>query len=502
MATRAPGRPELIAVPSKPGAHRISGVVNTVPTPANSSSNHVSRISERSLRLLTGLRAIALIIIALHLSAPALGETRAWGLWPTTYLPPWARWPLAGLAVLLCYPPITRRAAAFAERILARVTIRRLPLLLALIGLPLFWRFRLVHTRWGDAYILSQAIAHPDVHLTYTWQAPLTVYLHAQLWALGHRLWGWSDAMPPYALTSVLAGGIFLYALARLAIETSRDRYAAAITFGLVATLGTIQLFFGYVENYSLMTLGMMIYLWLAWRCLQDQIPLLWPATALALTHALHPSSIVLAPSLLYLGWVWARKGEERRYGAAAWQIILPMVIVAGGVILLMEQGGHGLRYLVGEDRPGGGDGKWFVPLFAATTRWEHYTMFSWGHLVDMLNEQLLTAPMALWTLVALAALAWPRVRTGSTWTRLLAIAAGLYLLFIWTWNPDYGGQRDWDLFAPAAVPLTLLTVDRLMAALPERSAQLEAGILLIATQAFHTIAWVYQNTLPWSWPD
>ncbi len=478
----------------------------------------------QSRRILTGLRAIALAILLLHWLAPSLSESYAWGVWPVTYLPTSIRWALAGLAAFVCWPPITRRLVAGLDRLSSRPPIRHLPLSLGLISLIPFWLFRLAHTRWGDAYILSQAIAHPEARLTYNWQAPLTVYLHARLWALGHRLWGWADAMPAYALTSTLAGGAFVYVLTRLSTEAYSDprspmpsamggdesshpsvkggHLLPLLAFGLVITLGTTQLFFGYVENYTLMSLGMMAYLWLAWRCLQGRLALLWPTTALAITHALHPSTVVLAPSLVYLGWAWARHRTSPGKGlTAAWQIALPMFLVASGVIALMESGGHGLAYLVGEDRPGGGDGRWLVPLWKTTTRWEHYTMFSWGHLLDLVNEQLLIAPVVLPALLCLAALARPQVRYGTAWTRLLCLASGAYLLFIWTWNPDYGGQRDWDLFAPAAIPLALLLADRLAAALPDRNTCAQAGVMLITVQAFHTIAWVYQNTLPWSWP-
>jgi hypothetical protein len=76
------------------------------------------------------------------------------------------------------------------------------------------------------------------------------------------------------------------------------------------------------------------------------------------------------------------------------------MALVAGGVVLLMELSGNGLAALTSTDRPGGGDGRMFVPLFEVTTRWEHYTMFSWAHLLDWLNMQMLTAPVTLGGLV------------------------------------------------------------------------------------------------------
>jgi hypothetical protein len=82
-----------------------------------------------------------------------------------------------------------------------------------------------------------------------------------------------------------------------------------------------------------------------------------------------------------------------------------------------------------------------------------------------------------------------------------LASCTGLYWLFTWVWNPDYGGQRDWDLFSLAAIPSTLLLARLLPRALFDLSQLAQAGLMLTAVSAMHTIAWIYQNTLPWEWP-
>ena len=70
----------------------------------------------------------------------------------------------------------------------------------------------------------------------------------------------------------------------------------------------------------------------------------------------------------------------------------------------MMESGGHGVVALFTSDRPGGGDARWFVPLWETQTRWEQYTMFSWPHLRDVLNEQLLVGPVVLPALLILTA--------------------------------------------------------------------------------------------------
>ncbi|PKO22498.1 MAG: hypothetical protein CVU38_09140 [Chloroflexi bacterium HGW-Chloroflexi-1] len=499
-------------------------------------------MSLTSRRLLWALRLLALALIGLHLAAPRFSEATAWGLWPATYLPAGWRWGLglaaAALALLGGRIGRPRRDRPYSPMRFNTPGLRWGVALLASIP---FYLFRIRHVRWGDANILVKAIPHPDVKLTYVWQAPLDVFVHAKAWALGNRLFGWPDPTPVYWISSALAGVVFVWILLGLASWLGRDRGERALLFGLVATLGTMQLFFGYIENYSIMTVGVLLYIWLALRAMRGQTSIVWPAAVLALTHAFHPSTIILAPSLLYLAVRMARAEQNRppvpptlggdcaifpkahpesieglgtrgpgirihprsgaSIGRALVSIAVPYALVFVGVLALMSAGRHGVDALLGVDFPGGGDRRWFVPLFETTTRWEHYTMFSLGHLVDIVNEQLLVAPMIWPGLIATAIFAWRRLPRRDPEFRLLALLAALYWLLTLTWNPDYGGQRDWDLFAPAAAPAALLLGYMLPRALPERVPFRAAGWALIATQAFHAVAWIYQNTLPWSKP-
>jgi hypothetical protein len=137
------------------------------------------------------------------------------------------------------------------------------------------------------------------------------------------------------------------------------------------------------------------------------------------------------------------------------------------------------------------------VPLFKTTTQFEHYTLFSLGHLVDVVNQQLLVAPMVWLTIALVVIFARRRVRDLGAEGVFLAVMAGFYLLLTLVWNADYGGQKDWDLFSPAALPASLLLGWLLCRALPERRALRGAGFALIASQGFHLVAWVWQNTRP-----
>jgi hypothetical protein len=380
-----------------------------------------------------------------------------------------------------------------------------------------FFLFPVVHTRWGDAYMLAKSIAWPDLslRLTHSWQAPLDVFLHSQVWLALNEQRGWQDdATGVYRVLSPLAGGLYL--LVVLALSRDERLAPAWLTYGLLASLGLIQLFFGYVENYSFAAVGVLTYLWLGLGVVHGRRPLWVAASVLAISHAVHPSTIVLSPSLIYLGWLVYIHGRSQDSGKQALsvtlQIALPMFIVAGATVLLMEQGGHGISVLLTSDKPGGGDARWLVPLWETTTRWEQYTLFSWPHLRDFLNEQLLVAPVVLPSLLIIGVFVIVRrirfhdhpltlSRPHLVTFRFLLLATLLYLLFIWLWNPDYGGQRDWDLFSLAALPSTLLLVSLLPVMLANRWYLTMGAAPLILVQSLHTAAWIYQNTLPWSWP-
>lgn len=452
------------------------------------------------IALVRSLRIWGLIVMGLHLAAPLFTEAAAWGIWPATYLPAGWRWGLGLLAAALIVggDALWARVRPMLARGLAWPGWGTGGVRLLIAGLSLlpFYLFRLRHLRWGDAYILAHAIPHPDARLTYVWQAPLDVFLHARLWQLAHRLWGWPDPIPVYWIISALCGAVFVWVVLSLAAWLGRDRGERILIAGLLLTLGTVQLFFGYVENYSIMAVGVIVYAWLALRALRNELSFAWPAAALAVTHAFHPATIILFPSLLYLGYLlWQQRGHGLRLLLS---VALPYVLVLAGVFALMTAGNHGLTALLGADAPGGGDRRWFVPLFETTTRWEHYTMFSLGHLRDIANQQLLSAPM-IWPALLLTALfGWRSLPRQDAAFRLLLVMACSYLLLTLTWNPDYGGQRDWDLFSPAALPAALLLGYTLGRVLPDRVALRRASWALIAAQVFHTVAWIYQNTLPY----
>ncbi len=469
-------------------------------------------------RLLRLLALYALFLLGVHVIAANLPASWAFFWYPARLVGPGGRLsPAEWLWSVAPYAALARWLQLALAAVVAVITWRlgfaqsislawpsfpargRWRALIALLSLPLFWIGRIVHTRWGDAYLLVKGIAHPDVRLMYNWQAPLDTYVHAWLFRLGEARWGWTDALPAYWVISSLAGALAVWTLLRLAQEVGRSDGERWLLFGIPATLGAMQLFFGYPENYTLISLLMLIFFWLSWRYSQGRGSLWGPSITLALAHGFHPITIILQPALWLLAW-WG----WRRRGQSPWrlliQLVLPSLAVGAGVLALMTAGGHGLEAFLGAEAPGGGDHRWWVPLAQATGEWEYYTMFSRGHFMDILNQQWLSQPFTLFTLALLAIFLFKKLPC-DIYSGFLLLAAGAYLFLILAWNPDYGGQRDWDLFATAAWPAALLMVYWLTRALAA-PAMLRSGLIIIANQALYTAVWVYSNTRPWEWPQ
>jgi hypothetical protein len=448
-------------------------------------------------RLPLVIAVVALVVLAMHVAAPCLPEQDAWGLWPYTVFDPHLGFILAVVVASLVLPAVNeavRRALAKAFRLWPTSFSKTLAFaLVSLAAIVPFWLLRIRHDRWGDAALFVVALPYG---LVYNWQAPMDVFLHAKAWTLANRLWGW-DVATTYAVISVAMGAVFVFVLFHLADLLGRDVLEKAIVFGLFVSLGTMQLFFGYIESYTIIPVGILLYLFLSLRYLQGRTSLTWPALALGATMAFHPSTGSLGPSLLVLYLArWRERPDWRAHVVEFLRAALPVLAMVAMVVVILSLGQHGIDALLGADFPGGGDRRWFVPLFKTETEYEHYTMFSLGHLIDFVNEHLLIAPLGLILIAAILVLGWRGIDFRDPMFCFLLVASFFYLLFTTTWNPDYGGRKDWDLFASVSLPYTLLGAYLLTRCVKDRAALGYIGLVVIAVSLLHTMAWIISNAV------
>ncbi len=371
----------------------------------------------------------------------------------------------------------------------------------AALALPVFWLLRERLRLLGDGETLVVSLGRGQ---SFHPHEPLTYILHAGLYRLARGLFQGLLATPAdvaqatVALGSVAMGGAFVataFHLAR-ALAPRPDQSDAApaegdvrktqrLTWSLFLVQGAIQLFFGYVENYSYGAAAIAFYLLAAIRFLDAEWPLLAAGVALVCALGLNLSAALLVPSflvLLLLGM--GRPG--RRLGCARDAALTGVVLAAAQLFFASRQPGYSIARALREAFGLAIQGREDQAPFGYLLSREH----AWG----LLNEHLLIGPFAgLFFLPLLGCWLAHPWRFGGRGA-FLVTAAGCALAGTWaTGELNLGYARDWDLFAPYACVFTAAAVQLSLGG----QTGIRGGRLLalaLAASLFHTVPWVLLN--------
>jgi hypothetical protein len=421
-------------------------------------------------------------------------------LWAFDHLrdtPLGVRLALAALLAAAAVPRLQALAAAWSTSAARRASRARrfcglalaaaasLPLLLALGGL------RQRNYELGDGAHLIQfvtlAVHTHGFHVTY--DEPLELFVHSILYRALHA-WRASTVQDAYALLSALAGVGYVVVLVAFWRRRVAGARCVACGTALVASAATAQLFFGYVENYTLVTLGVVAYAWLAARVLEGRSRLVVAAAVLGTCVSFHVLAGWLLPSLAYVAWVSTRRLEPQRRarslaaGAAA-LLAPPAATVALLTALGVPLDALGTTHLAHLK---------FIFRTPPTSSAYHYPAFSGSHLRDLANEILLVSLPGLLTIAGAALAGVRRDAWRDPLLRFLALGALFTHVFAATWNSEIGAYRDWDLFSITGLFDSLLGAYLLLSYVPARAdvAAVAAPVLVLA--AALTGSWISSN--------
>jgi len=430
--------------------------------------------SETVVAFLVGLAGAVIVLF---------GDQAGARLWVWDYLR-WVSWParlvLALAIVVVSLPaPQTWLARAWRHRPAS------LPawLLIPLSGV-LFWLLR-EKTYRGDALLKLQLFSTKTLQTDpYVWKEPLDALA-------GYTLTNWLRPLglgPDVAIAalSVIAGMLYVAAV----LEGSRHldlgpTRRLLLVVGLMA-LGTSQLWFGHVENYSLVTAFSMVATALALGYLAGKRPLWGAGLAAGAAVAAHPQAIFTLPALLVL---LASPGDRRRWPRQALTLGASIVVVP--ILTVLALLAAGVRW-PGFAAAWAGDGQIF---------WTPRQALTPSQLIAALNNLWLVAPALPLILVAgIGALFQPGLRRDRRFWYTLVLAAGL-LVYNFSFQNELPRPRDWDLFAIVGPGVTLWGLYAWLhrhdessdpAGPPRRPAAWGVPILAFAVVA--TIAWVWVN--------
>ena len=428
--------------------------------------------------------ALTLGIAVVHVLG-ATSHPEWWGVHFYRFLNPAALWvavALLALGVLIAFA-----WPAWLERAISRGSAARSPWLTgallalgSLISFWIFWTFREAHTLLGDGHPLTQNLPrgqwfHPD--------EPLSLYLHHVFYQWAR---GWFEhpgvsatevARDTVGLSSAIAGALFVPIVWCLA----RQLGATGLVFAVLVTQGFIQLFFGYVENYTFYCLTIAAFAWASLRVFAGRAPLALPGVLVIVASALHLAGGLLVPAF---GVLLLHELSQRERRAAAARDLL----ICAGVFLAMDLALSGLHPHY----------SWFgmlANLAGSVTRSGSSYGFKRPGASDFLNQQMLIGPLGLFLFlpVAVVAMVGGALRTWRG-AYLLAIGAAFLLASMIAGDSNLGVARNWDLLAPAGFAFTFAAVGlALQAAWTARDLH-RWLFLLAAASLFHTVPWVANN--------
>lgn len=321
---------------------------------------------------------------------------------------------------------------------------------------------------------IPRDVASIGSHVTH--DEMLELYLHSRVYHYANGLLGWSVAQV-YAVVSAVAGGIYLFILVLLA-----NQAAPASRFGFVGLAlsgGYVQLFFGEIENYTMVATMILIYLAVAHLYVRRRAPLWAASGALSLAIAFHLLAGWLLPSLGYLFLLSKKRSEVRSIGGGILGLTLPLA----AALAFLHFHGLPIQRLLDSSHVSGMGGNY--ARYLAPLQLEYH-----GGIVNVLA-------LLLPAVFMLPALAYFGRLGRDPYSRFLQIGTFSMLLFAFIWRAQLGVYEDWSLFAPGLVPAALLVSRSFF--LDSRAGGWRIAAALMLTGSLHTLLWILSNHFRWS---
>lgn len=417
--------------------------------------------------------------LALVAIASFMPERRLWGFNHLAFYPLYIRVPVLIVAALAFLPAVSRRVLDLLTRVAGCLTENKAlgkaaAAAAAVLAAAVFWFLRSSTLLLGDARLVASNFEHafdpdyvlivssPRIILSHEPIARGTSLLYHYAARFSREVVG-AEAVQGIQAVNCLLGAALVFVLLR-ALNRGRMTAALAVwSIFLVLSSGAMQLYFGYVENYTpLLFFGSLYVLtaigFIRRRDRNMMVPVL---ACLILAVFMHIQGILLAPSFVFLV-VWYSRPNCNT--GLSYITALVAGLTAAGALLLATATGYGRH---------------FLPLFAND---EIFGVLSPSHLADIASQILLVFPTAL---VACAIVLSSRRRTagprsakteasspagrreayeGGAMLHFMLLILIPCMIFLLVFKPDLGMARDWDLFAIAAlglIPPGLLHIGR-----------------------------------------
>ncbi|MGB2698425.1 MAG: tetratricopeptide repeat protein, partial [Candidatus Zixiibacteriota bacterium] len=428
----------------------------------------------------------SLILILAHFVSSFFPSARLWGINHLAYFPVEARILLTAVFLLLLLPKINSKILDFFKiffDIIYRVAFGKAKKLwfvfFSLISFFLFWIFRTRTHFLGDSYQIIGNLENREFFVK--WAELGEGFFHLYLYKLLNPIFD-INAETLYELSSCFLGAIFVFLVLLMVDFLGEDKWEKLFLFLFIAFMGSIQLFCGYAEHYSLSYTLIFGFIFFSVKYLKGKGNPFFPLLLFVLAAFSHISAFYILPSvfLLYLLGYQKEKKSSFFEKIEVWALLY-LVLIALLIFLHMKR----YSWTVGNK---------FVPLLKGDYYAPGYSLFSLPHILDILNQQLLISPVGLMLLICIYACS----KTFSLKDKSVLFLSSVFLLglgFNFIMYPGLGMSRDWDMFSSTGIGYTILAGYLFLKVLRKRIDFRYLGSVLIITTFFCTVPWVVLNT-------
>lgn len=418
------------------------------------------------------------VLVLFHLLSIYVAPAHAWGVHFYHFFPAWIGWVLSLATLVILIPRVAdilygklEALASKTKKPFARLNENKASLVLSLFSLPIFWVFRSRLHLLGDGYLRMRQLSDGKIHSP-EW---LDGFIHLMIYRMVNKVSpAWTLELT-YSTTSILCGGVFIFLSLKLSYLLGKTGFQRVLVFFSLISLGSIQLFFGYVECYSVLQVMLLAYIFFSALYLSGRISILPAFFAFLISIGLHVTSLIFAPSFIYLlikgrgrvqedgipsnhedravsqaasGNGDIHPGEKHPKARLNVPALIAFIVCTIAILFWVHKVATGLQEA--------GKGMFILPLEA--TESYSFSMFSAAHISEFLNQLLLVSPLGISVMIFFLFFRL-RFRTfEDRFTNFLILAVSVALVYLFAFNFTLG-SADWDLMSGPAPFFGLLGV-------------------------------------------
>ena len=449
----------------------------------------------KNRRLLFTVTLCAAMFFAAHLAASFLVTGKTWGFHHWMFFPLPVRI-LFFFGILICVPQVNRYivqrispAVSNLSSRIERVNKYSVATFLACFSFVIFWFLRSRTHFLGDGYIRIRSIT---VGNKFIWAEPLDSHLHYTVYTILNSSFGWT-ADVTYALVSCFIGSLFVFVAVLGSYFLAKDFSRRVFIFLSLSFMGSVQLFFGYVEDYTLLLFVIFVYILISILYLRKGCSIFFPSFVLSIAICTHTSAMIFVPSLLYLLLRKVQKDQSwKHYMVSLGKMLVGFMIPI--TLLLFRV--HHVGFSLDNFREAFTEGSHILPLVGNTDSPEAfpYGLFSLTHFLSMVNEILLLAPIGFIIGITHIFIKRRKKDSGDHVPLFLLGLTVLCCVYLFLLKPDKGASRDWDLFAMCSIPWTMYGVYLFINYSLNKEKFLRIALILITVGFLHTFPWILVN--------